>query len=76
MPVVNIDENIQKITQTIEQMTQEVFRLQGMLQTFRDLKRGGLDTIDLPRDPTQPQADSSGDLETIEEVESTQEKPE
>ena len=47
MPVVNIDENIKKISLTIEQMTQEVFRLQGMLQTFRDLKKGGLETIDL-----------------------------
>ena len=71
MPVVNIDENIKKITKTIEQMTQEVFRLQGMLQTFRDLKRGGLETLDLPRDPSQ----STDEPEKIEE-ESTQEKPE
>ena len=39
MPTVNIDENIKKVTQTIEQMTQEIFRLQGMLQTFRDLEK-------------------------------------
>jgi|TARA_B110000902_G_C14237411_1_gene561169 hypothetical protein len=71
MPVVNIDENIKKITQNIEQMTQEVFRLQGMLQTFRDLKRGGLETLDLPRDPSQ----STDEPEKVEE-ESTQEKPE
>jgi hypothetical protein len=71
MPVVNIDENIKKITENIEQMTQEVFRLQGMLQTFRDLKRGGLETLDLPRDPSQ----SNDEPEKIEE-ESTQEKPE
>ena len=71
MPVVNIDENIKKITKTIEQMTQEVFRLQGMLQTFTDLKRGGLETLDLPRDPSQ----STDEPEKIEE-ESTQEKPE
>ena len=71
MPVVNIDENIKKITQTIEHMTQEVFRLQGMLQTFMDLKRGGLETLDLPRDPSQ----STDEPKKIEE-ESTQEKPE
>lgn len=71
MPVVNIDENIKKITLHIEQMTQEVFRLQGMLQTFKDLKKGGLETIDLPKDPSQ----ASEELEKIEE-ESTQEKPE
>ena len=71
MPTVNIDENIKKVTQTIEQMTQEIFRLQGMLQTFRDLKKGGLETIELPRDPNQ----ESDELEKIED-ESTQEKPE
>jgi hypothetical protein len=53
-------------------MTQEIFRLQGMLQTFRDLKKGGLDTIDLPKDPSQV---SDEELEKVEE-ESTQEKPE
>jgi len=72
MPVVNIDENIKKISLTIEQMTQEIFRLQGMLQTFRDLKKGGLDTIDLPKDPSQVKDE---ELEKVEE-ESTQEKPE
>lgn len=72
MPVVNIDDNINKISQTIEQMTQEIFRLQGMLQTFRDLKKGGLDTIDLPKDPSQVKDE---ELEKVEE-ESTQEKPE
>tara|TARA_Y100000389_G_scaffold180858_1_gene196003 strand:- start:1705 stop:1923 length:219 start_codon:yes stop_codon:yes gene_type:complete len=72
MPVVNIDDNIKKITQTIDQMTQEIFRLQGMLQTFRDLKKGGLDTIDLPKDPSQVKDE---ELEKVEE-ESTQEKPE
>ena len=71
MPVVNIEENIKKITQTIEQMTQEIFRLQGMLQTFRDLKRGGLETLDLPRDPSQVSDEPEKD-----EEESTQEKPE
>tara|TARA_R110001599_G_scaffold37343_3_gene116038 strand:- start:842 stop:1066 length:225 start_codon:yes stop_codon:yes gene_type:complete len=74
MPVVNIEENIKKITQSIEQMTQEVFRLQGMLQTFRDLKSGGLETLDLPRDPRDP-SQSPEELEKVEE-ESTQEKPE
>lgn len=72
MPVVNIDDNIKKISQTIEQMTQEIFRLQGMLQTFRDLKKGGLETIDLPKDPSQVKDE---ELEKVEE-ESTQEKPE
>ena len=63
MPTVDVEENIKKLRMNIEQMTQEVFRLQGMLQTFEGFKKGGLRTIDLPQDPT-------------EQDESTQEKPE
>ena len=63
MPTVDVEENIKKLRMNIEQMTQEVFRLQGMLQTFEGFKKGGMRTIDLPQDPT-------------EQDESTQEKPE
>ena len=63
MPTVDVEENIKKIRMNIEQLTQEVFRLQGMLQTFEGFKKGGLTTIDLPQDPT-------------EQDESTQENPE
>jgi lipid II:glycine glycyltransferase (peptidoglycan interpeptide bridge formation enzyme) len=66
MPTVDIDENIKKLRMNIEQLTQEVFRLQGMLQTFEGFKKGGLKTIDLPNDPTQE----------VDELESIQEKPE
>ena len=66
MPVVDVDENIKKLRMNIEQLSQEVFRLQGMLQTFEGFKRGGLQTIDLPNDPNQE----------VEQLESTQEKPE
>ena len=67
MPVVDIEENINKLTTNIEKLTQEVFRLQGMLQTFQGFKQGGLKTIDLPNNPTQ---------ESVEELTSIQEKPE
>jgi hypothetical protein len=66
MPVVDVEENIKKLRMNIEQLTQEVFRLQGMLQTFEGFKKGGLKTIDLPSDPNQE----------VEELESIQEKPE
>ena len=66
MPVVNVEENIKQLRMQIEKMTQEVFRLQGVLQTFEGFKKGGLKTIELPNDPTQG----------IEELESIQEKPE
>jgi len=63
MPTIDVDENIKRLEMNIEQMTQEVFRLQGMLQTFRGFKNGGLKTIDLPQDPN-------------EQLESIQENPE
>ena len=63
MPTVDVEENIKKLRMNIEQLAREVFRLQGMLQTFECCKKGGLTTIDLPQDPT-------------EQDESTQEKPE
>jgi len=66
MPIVDVEENIKKLRMNIEQMTQEIFRLQGMLQTFEGFKKGGLTQIDLPNDPNQP----------AEELESIQEKPE
>ena len=63
MPTVDVEENIKQIRSNIEKMTQEVFRLQGMLQTFEGFKQGGLTRIDLPQSPN-------------EELESIQEKPE
>ena len=67
MPLINIEENIKVIRQNLDKMTQEMFRMQGVLQTFEGFMKGGLETIDLPNDPNQP---------PIEELESTQEKPE
>jgi hypothetical protein len=70
MPTVDVEENIKKLRENIEKMTQEVFRLQGMLATFEGFKKGGLTTIDMPNDPNQPTE------EPTEELESIQEKPE
>ena len=67
MPVIDIEDNIKQTRNQIEKMSQELFRLQGMLQTFEGFKRGGLKTIDLPNDPNQ---------EPDEELMSIQEKPE
>ena len=67
MPILSVEDNIKQMRNKIEQMTQELFRMQGMLQTFEGFKKGGLETIDLPNDPNQ---------EPVEELESVQEKPE
>ena len=71
MPTVDVEDNINQMRAKIEQMTQEIFRMQGMLQTFEGFKKGGLKTIDLPNDPNQRPIG-----EPIEELESVQEKPE
>jgi hypothetical protein len=65
MPTVNVEENIKQISSNIEKMTQEIFRLQGMLQTFEGFRNGGLKTIEFPNDPNQD----------VEELASIQEKP-
>ena len=67
MPIVDIEENVKQTRAQLERLTQEVFRLQGILQTFEGFKQGGLKTIELPNDPTQ---------EPVEELDSIQEKPE
>lgn len=66
MPVIDIEENIQKLRMNIEQLTQEIFRHQGMIHIFESFKKGGLKTIDLPNDATQE----------VEELDSIQEKSE
>ena len=71
MPTVNVEENIKQIREKIESMTQDLFRMQGMLQTFEGFKQGGLKIIDLPNDPNQEPVE-----EPVEELESVQEKPE
>ncbi len=71
MPTVDVEDNIKKLQVGIEQMTQEIFRMQGMLVTFQGFKKGGLKTIDLPNDPNQEPVE-----EPVEELESIQEKPE
>lgn len=71
MPVIDIEENIKNMHGQIERMTQELFRLQGMLNTFEGFKKGGLKTIELPNDPNDTFQKSD-----VDELESIQEKPE
>ena len=64
MPTVDVEQNIMKLRETIEQMTQEVFRLQGSLRLFMDFKKSGLKVVELPHEPREePQAE-----EPVEEV--------
>lgn len=74
MPTLDIDENIKQVKANIEALTQELYRLQGVLQTFVNLKKGGVKTIELPNDPTQ----TIDELDSIPEEDevNTHEKPE
>jgi hypothetical protein len=63
MPVVHIEENIQQLRNKMQEMREELLRLEGVLRTFEGFKTAGLTRIDLPQSPN-------------EELESIQEKPE
>lgn len=66
MPIIDVNNNIRSLRDNIERLTQEIYRLEGMLNTFEGFKRGGLKVIDLPNDPH----------ESKEMLDSIQEKPE
>jgi|TARA_B110000211_G_scaffold70016_1_gene80973 hypothetical protein len=63
MPAVDIERNITEIRGKIDQLTQEIYRFQGMLQTFEEFKKAGLKVIDIPD-------------QVNEELDSIQENPE
>ena len=42
MPLLNVDENIKKIQESIDMMYQELHRLQGSLRVFMGFKEAGL----------------------------------
>lgn len=71
MPIVDVVENIKQTEMKIAEYSRSMYRLEGVLQTFKGLLAGGLKQLDLPSDPTQSSED-----DTIEELESIQEKPE
>ena len=63
MPVVHIRENIQQLHTKMQEIREELLRLEGVLRTFEGFEKAGLTKIDLPQSPN-------------EELASIQEKPE
>ena len=55
MPSVNVEDNIKKLEHAIEEMTQEVFRLQGSLRVFKGFKEAGLVDVEIPERPQEPE---------------------
>lgn len=48
MPTLNVEDNIKRIEQTLEEMTQELFRLQGSLRVFKGFQEAGLKEVEIP----------------------------
>lgn len=48
MVLMNIDENIKKMTEEIERLRMDALRLEGGIKMLEALKEGGLKEIDLP----------------------------
>ena len=48
MVLMNIEENIKKMTEQVEKMHQDALRLEGSIKMLMALKEGGLKEVDLP----------------------------
>lgn len=51
MPILNVEENIKKMTEAIHSMTQEILRVEGALRVFQGFKEGGLEEVEIPNVP-------------------------
>jgi hypothetical protein len=76
MPTLNVDENIQKITEAINQMSQEILRLEGSLRVFRGFKEAGLTEVDVPLQPPAPETEVEAEAAPEEEEEEVKETTE
>lgn len=48
MPKLSVKENIQRIEKSLDELTQEIFRLQGTLRVFKSFEESGVEEIDIP----------------------------
>jgi lipid II:glycine glycyltransferase (peptidoglycan interpeptide bridge formation enzyme) len=64
MPTLNVDENINKIRQSIDEMTREILRLEGSLRVFLGFKENGLTEVDIPE--AEAEAEVEAEAETTE----------
>jgi predicted amidohydrolase YtcJ len=59
MRVVIVDDKIKELQRIIEQGTQELFRLQGRLQAFEDMKANGVTEIQVPEAAPEAEQEES-----------------
>ena len=50
MAKVNVEENIKKIMDAIDNMTREVLRLEGSLRVFREFHENGVKEVEIPEE--------------------------
>lgn len=48
MPSLNVEENIKRMEQALEELTQEIFRIQGSLRVFKGFQEAGLKEVEIP----------------------------
>jgi len=53
MAKVNVEENIKKIMDAIDNMTREVLRLEGSLRVFREFHENGVKEVEIPVPDTE-----------------------
>ena len=53
MAKVNVEENIKKIMEAIDNMTREVLRLEGSLRVFREFHENGVKEVEIPVPDTE-----------------------
>lgn len=58
MPTLNVQDNINKIRQTIDEMTREILRLEGSLRVFLGFKENGLSEVDVPEAKAEAEAEA------------------
>jgi len=57
MPTLNVNDNITKIRQTIDEMTREILRLEGSLRVFFGFKENGLTEVEIPEAEAEAEAE-------------------
>ena len=48
MPTLNVEENIKRMEQALEEFTQEIFRIHGSLRVFKGFQESGLNEVEIP----------------------------
>jgi len=68
MVLMNIEENIKKMSEQVEKMRQDALRLEGSIKMLMALKEGGLKEVDLPDVKNEESEESEENEEKVMEV--------